>query len=356
MKIAILTDLHVGVKNGSDIFLDYFAKFYREVFFPYCDEHGIKEILMLGDYYDNRKTTRIRALHHNRKSFLEPLMERGMHMTVIPGNHDTFYKSTNEICSLKEHLGHFMNNIHIQMKPGVQMYDNIAIALIPWINQENYSEVLSFINKTTAPILGAHLELNGFEMMKGMKSSDGMDHAIFDKFDFVWTGHYHTKSSKDNIHYLGTPYEMTWADANDPKYFHIFDTDKPSQLEMVRNPLTIFHKIFYNDSEVSDYSKYDVSEMNDKFIKIFVVCRKNQKMFDRFIDKIQNNCTYHDLKIIESYVEFRGDNNNNTNITALTDTTDLIKQYVESISTDLNTDVLIQKLMELHTEAQNNND
>ena len=35
MKVAILNDTHCGVRNSSDIFLDYQARFYEETFFPY---------------------------------------------------------------------------------------------------------------------------------------------------------------------------------------------------------------------------------------------------------------------------------------------------------------------------------
>ena len=73
MKIAILNDTHCGTRNSSDIFLDNAAKFYNETFFPYLKEHDIKQIVHLGDYYDNRKAINIKCLHHNRKHFLEPL-------------------------------------------------------------------------------------------------------------------------------------------------------------------------------------------------------------------------------------------------------------------------------------------
>ena len=70
MKIAILNDTHCGIRNSSDIFMDYQERFYRDVFFPYLIENDIKQILHLGDYYDNRKTINFKALSHNRKIFL----------------------------------------------------------------------------------------------------------------------------------------------------------------------------------------------------------------------------------------------------------------------------------------------
>ena len=76
--------------------MDYQERFYRDVFFPYLKAMDIKNIFHLGDYYDHRKNINFKALHHNRKIFLEPLTEMGIHMDIIPGNHDTFYKNTND--------------------------------------------------------------------------------------------------------------------------------------------------------------------------------------------------------------------------------------------------------------------
>ena len=94
-KIAIINDTHCGIRNSSDIFLDNAAKFYNKTFFPYCVENNIKQIIHLGDYYDNRKHLNIKSLYRNRKDFIEPMIDNGMTMDIIPGNHDTYFKNTN---------------------------------------------------------------------------------------------------------------------------------------------------------------------------------------------------------------------------------------------------------------------
>ena len=96
MKIAVLNDTHCGIRNSSEIFLKNAADFYENIFFPECEKQGIEQILHLGDYYDHRKFVNFKALNHNRKHFLNELRNRGMKMDIIPGNHDTFYKNTNE--------------------------------------------------------------------------------------------------------------------------------------------------------------------------------------------------------------------------------------------------------------------
>ena len=110
--------------------MKYQERFYSEVFFPYLLENNITKILHLGDYYDNRKFINFKALEHNRKIFLEKLREYKIHMDIIPGNHDVFYKNTNELNSLKELLGHYMEEVRIIEKPMVVQYDNTDIAFI----------------------------------------------------------------------------------------------------------------------------------------------------------------------------------------------------------------------------------
>jgi predicted phosphodiesterase len=208
MKVAVLNDTHCGIRNSSEIFLNNSAKFYSEVFFPYCQENGIEQILHLGDYYDHRKFVNFKALNHNRKHFLDPMRKYGMKMDIIPGNHDTYYKNTNDLNSLKECLGHYMNEIHIVMEPKVMEYGSLKIALLPWINPENYDSSMKFIQECKADWLGAHLELNGFEMMRGIKNTHGMSAELFKKFELVLTGHFHCASRQDNIWYLGSQMEV----------------------------------------------------------------------------------------------------------------------------------------------------
>ena len=348
MKIAILNDTHCGIRNSSDIFLNNAAKFYDEIFFPECEKQNVKHIIHLGDYYDNRKFVNFKALNHNRKHFLNELRSRGMTMDIIPGNHDTFYKNTNDLNSLKECLGHYMNEIHIIMEPKVMQYDSLNIALLPWICQENYDQSMSFVRDCKADWLCGHLELGGFEMQRGIESHDGMDHKLFSKFELVLSGHYHTSSRKDNIWYLGSQLEFFWSDAHDPKYFHIMDTET-RKVEKIKNNFTLFKKILYNDDKI-EYNSYDVSDLDNKFVKVIVVNKNDAFVFDRFIDRIQNQDIY-ELKIAENFQEFVGENVDDDGLN-IEDTSQLVDDYIESVDTDLDKDRIKVSMRELMTEAQ----
>ena len=349
MKVAILNDTHCGVRNSSDIFLQYQERFYEEVFFPYLHKHGIKNILHLGDYYEHRKFVNFKALNANRKHFLEPMRDAGITMDIIPGNHDVYFKNTNELCSLKELLGYFTSNVNIIMEPTVLDYDGLGVAVIPWINNSNYEKYTKWAMQCKAPILGAHLELKGFDMMAGMPNPHGMSADVFSRFEQVLSGHFHTKSHKDNVHYLGSQMEFTWADVDDPKYFHILDTET-RELEAVRNPITMFKKIVYDDNKI-DYNDVDVSEYEKHFLKLIVINKNDLYMFDKFVDKLNSIETY-ELKIAESFEEYLGESVEDEKI-SLEDTTHLLDSYVDAVETDLDKDHIKVELRKLYTEAQN---
>ena len=349
MKVAILNDTHCGVRNSSDIFLQYQERFYEEVFFPYLHKHGIKNILHLGDYYEHRKFVNFKALNANRKHFLEPMRDAGITMDIIPGNHDVYFKNTNELCSLKELLGYFTSNVNIIMEPTVLDYDGLGVAVIPWINNSNYEKYTKWAMQCKAPILGAHLELKGFDMMAGMPNPHGMSADVFSRFEQVLSGHFHTKSHKDNVHYLGSQMEFTWADVDYPKYFHILDTET-REIEAVRNPITMFKKIVYDDNKI-DYNDVDVSEYEKHFLKLIVINKNDLYMFDKFVDKLNSIETY-ELKIAESFEEYLGESVEDEKI-SLEDTTHLLDSYVDAVETDLDKDHIKVELRKLYTEAQN---
>lgn len=349
MKIAILNDTHAGARNNSDIFIQYQEDFYSKVFFPYCEEHGITHIIHLGDYYEHRKFVNFKALQANRKHFLEVLKDRGMTMDIIPGNHDVVYKNTNELCSLKELMGHYMNNVNIVMEPKVMDYDGMKFALIPWINAENYADTMKFIKKCKAPILGGHFEFEGFEMHKGAVNTHGMSTKEFERFELVLSGHFHTKSHKGNIHYLGSQMEFNWGDCEDKKYFHVIDTETRA-MTPVLNPLTLFEKVLYNDEKMS-YNEYPVESMQNKFVKVVVIKKTDLFGFDRFIDMIQQ-VKVHELKIAEDFAEYLGDSVADEKV-SVEDTTQLLDSYIEAVETDLSKDRLKNIMRGLYVEASN---
>ena len=351
MKFALLNDTHAGVRNSSDIFINYQEDFYTNVFFPYLLENDIKHIVHLGDALEHRRFINYKALNAHRVHFLDKLREHGITMDIVPGNHDVYYKNTLQLCALKELFGHYMNEISIHMDPTVLEFDGFKLGMVPWICQENQTEVFDFLDNCKADMIGGHFELSGFEVMRGMVlPGHGQDGVLerLRRFETVVSGHYHTKSNQGNIHYLGSQMEFFWNDCDDPKFFHVLDTET-RELTPVRNDLTLYEKIYYDDTK-HDYNAMDLSHLDRKFVKVIVINKTDAFTFERLLDRIQNQ-KIHELKIQENLNEFIGENVADSGL-EVEDTGQLLAGYVDNVETILDKDRLKAELMDLMTEAE----
>jgi DNA repair exonuclease SbcCD nuclease subunit len=347
LKVAIITDQHFGARNDSIAFLDFFEKFYEQTFFPTLDANDITTVLVLGDTFDRRKYVNFYALDRAKKMFFDKLEERGIRVHMLAGNHDTYYKNTNEVNSPDLLLVEY-GNIDVISKPETIVIDGTPICMMPWICPENYQESLDHIKNTKAEICMGHFEIAGFAMYRGMESHDGLAKETFEKFDLVFSGHYHHRSSDQHIHYLGNPYELTWQDYNDPRGFHLFDLST-RELEFICNPYRMFERIEYDDKG-KDPIDLDVVELEQKYVKLVVVNKTDFYKFDKFIQKLYNKGC-HEIKIIEDMSEFQdGEIGEEIN---LEDTLSVLSHYVDSIETDVDKEQIKTYMRTLYTEAVN---
>ena len=347
MKVAIITDQHFGARNDSIAFLDFFEKFYDNTFFPALDANSSDTVLVLGDTFDRRKYVNFYALDRAKKMFFDKLEERGIRVHMLAGNHDTYYKNTNEVNSPDLLLVEY-GNIDVISKPEMIVIDGTSICMMPWICPENYQESLDHITNTKAEICMGHFEIAGFAMHRGMESHDGLAKETFQKFDLVFSGHYHHRSSDKHIHYLGNPYELTWQDYNDPRGFHLFDLDT-RELEFICNPYRMFERIEYNDKE-QDPIDLDLIELEQKYVKLVVVNKTDFYKFDKFIQKLYNKGCY-EIKIIEDLSEFEdGEIGEEIN---LEDTLSVLANYIDSVETDVDKEQIKTFMRTLYTEAVN---
>ena len=102
MKVALITDTHFGARNDSLLFLDFFRKFYENIFFPTLKERGITDVIHLGDVVDRRKFINFKTLNSMKEILFHPLEEMGVNTRIIVGNHDIYYKNTLKVNSMEE--------------------------------------------------------------------------------------------------------------------------------------------------------------------------------------------------------------------------------------------------------------
>ena len=343
MKIAIITDQHFGARKNSKLFHDYFLKFYEDIFFPTLIKEGITTIVDMGDTFDSRKGVDFVSLEWAKNHYYDRLEELGITVHTIIGNHTAYYKNTNDLTGVGLFLREY-DNVKIYPEAEEVRIDKTNFLFVPWINPENQEKTFQLIEESDSPCVMGHLELNGFMATRGHFMEHGMDSNVFDKFERVYSGHYHMRSNKENIFYLGNPYEMYWNDVNDRnRGFHLFDTDTLIHTP-VNNPYQLFHNLYYEDTphQMLDITKYD-----QKILKVIVRKKSDPKQFEKYIDKLYSS-NLAELKIVENFdftegEEFEADESE--------DTISLLNRYIQESEVDLDKSVITEILQDVYREA-----
>ena len=351
MKLCILGDTHFGARGDSLDFHKYFQKFYDEVFFPYLIENDIKVVFQMGDLFDRRKFINFNSLYLSRKYFFEKCERLGIQLHTLIGNHDVAYKNTLEVNSPSLLLNEY-NNIEIYEEFDTVDFDGVSIDVVPWICDDNVDDIFNRMKESKAQICFGHFEIAGFEMDRGNVCESGIDKQSLSKYDVVLTGHFHHKSTDGNITYVGTPYEMTWADWNDPKGFHIFDTET-REMNFVKNSFSMFHKITYDDGKTTfeDWKEYDFSKLKECYVKVVVLNKQNPFLFDHVIDSLYK-AGVSDLSIVEDFTDVNVDLDQDL-IDQAEDTITILSKYIDNLTLDVEPEKLKTLMRELYVEALN---
>jgi DNA repair exonuclease SbcCD nuclease subunit len=277
-NIAIIGDLHFGIKMSDDRFTEYQVEEWKKFISGYCRVNDVKQLIILGDFFDNRNYLSVKMLHIIESQIIDQDME----VILIVGNHDTLYRNTNEVNAPRLIFGRH-KNIRIIDKPEEAYIDDVKCLLLPWINKANKKECAAAIKKTGAEYCFGHLELNDFQMTSGIKCTDGMSAGLFKKFKAVFTGHFHLVQKMGNIHYLGSFYQTTWADCGDRKQIYLLeDGFKLKPVPMAR---PVFTKIYLTKDE--PISKEHIERATDCYTKVYLnykMTAKEDKLLSSLIE------------------------------------------------------------------------
>jgi hypothetical protein len=310
------------------------------VFFPTLEQYGITTVIHMGDAFDSRKSIDYQSLEWSKRVVFEPLSKYDVHMVV--GNHDSYYKNTNNTNSPELLLKDYPN-VKTYSFPTEIKVDNLNVLLLPWICADNQEQSLKMIQKTKSKVVMGHLELQGFRVNRSLVMEHGLNANIFDKFKKVFSGHYHTRSDNGTVFYTGNPYEIYWTDVGDTRGFTIFDTETLEHTP-INNPYRMFHNIYYEDT---NYQTFDTREYENKIVKVIVRKKTDTKKFEKFIDKLYNS-NIAELKVIENFdiqenVEFEAFESE--------DTLSILNRYVEEAEVNLDKSIVQRLLQEVYQEA-----
>ena len=342
MKVAIITDQHFGARKNSKLFHDYFLKFYNDVFFPTLEEYGITTVIDMGDTFDSRKGIDFSALYWAKENYYDKLNSLGCKVITVVGNHTAYYKNTNQINAVDLLLREY-DNVKVISDPEEIKVGELNILFLPWINSENEEKSMKMIKNTKVKVVMGHLELSGFSPYPGFVMEHGMEKNIFNKFDKVFSGHYHTRSNNGTVFYLGNPYQLYWNDVNDNRGFTIFDTETLEHTH-IDNPYQMFQIVYYNDTP---HQTFDTRELKNKIVKVVVRKKSNIKDFEKFVDKLYSE-NIAELKIVEN---FQVEEPENFEVFESENTLSILNRYIQDAEIEMDKS-LVQKIIgDIYQEA-----
>lgn len=346
MKIAILADLHIGIKNASDIMINHQKAFFN-FFFEYLQQNQIDTVIQLGDAFDSRKNANYKVLDFAYKEFFDKIEQLKLNFHTLIGNHDVFYKETLSITSSDLVLRNYQH-VHVHDVPTTLCFDNVTFDLIPWICNENKDQCFKYIANSTSDYCCGHFAINEFPVMGSSLFEGGVDKNIFEHYKHVFSGHFHNRSRKYNITYVGIPYQLTWSDAMTKNGFIVFDTET-QQWDYVENQDRYYFYMTYDDSTPGASTNPETIRIENSFIKVIVAAKNKPALFSNYINTIIKNHPA-DLKIIDQQLIDMQNANIATPQGVIKGTLQLIDEYIDQLEID-NKESLKSTMNSLYNEA-----
>lgn len=339
MKIALLADLHLGVKKSDLVFQQSQLRFFKNQFVPELIEKEIDTIVVCGDVFDTRQTLNVNTENVVIDLFKNVFANFKVH--IIVGNHDIYHTTTTEVNSLKSL--DLLPNVTVYEKPTDIEFDGNKVLMLPWIT--NYID-FDMIVLEHYKYSFAHLDVVGFDMGSNNLSTEGLYvKQIIDKIDHTYTGHYHTRSRREyqdgqTITYIGSPYQINRGDRNQARGYGILDFSNGNFEWVDNHESMLFTKYIYPDvnEEKITGNQVDIEIPYDKI-------NETKKIYD-LVERLNK------LKPAYPVNTFNGDNpNETTDMEIEVDQLNLLtifKSYVDQLETDMDKTEIYNELVKLY--------
>jgi DNA repair exonuclease SbcCD nuclease subunit len=204
-KVACFTDIHFGLKSNSQLH-NQDCEDFVDWFIATAKKEGCDTAIFLGDWHHNRNSINLITLDTSIRC-LEKLGASFEQFFWFPGNHDLFYKDKRDI-----HSSAFGRHI-----PGVTVVEKVTtegdVTLVPWLVGDEWKT----ISQTKSKYMFGHFELPLFYMNAMVQMPDHGELQVnhFKHQDYVFSGHFHKRQSRDKVHYIGNAFPHNFADAWD---------------------------------------------------------------------------------------------------------------------------------------------
>ena len=248
MKIAMIADIHIGIKKADVVFMESQLRFFREQFVPELIEQGIKTIWVLGDVFDTRQQINTLVINKVIELFRDTLKD--FDINIIVGNHDMYLTTDTGINSLK--ILNLLPNVTVYENQTSLTIDGKKILVQPWIT--DYS---TYILTEHYDYAFMHADIIGFDQGGGRLSEAGLiAKELLKHIDYVYSGHYHNGVHREFepgkcITYLGAPYQLTRIDRDGIRGYHILDI-KTGTRSLIENKVSMkFTRHVYPNADLN---------------------------------------------------------------------------------------------------------
>jgi DNA repair exonuclease SbcCD nuclease subunit len=254
--IAIIGDLHFDI---SDILLESQIAFFVQCLIPYCRANGIKILIFEGDVFDNRRHVDIYTKNKILELFQNHLKE--FEIYIICGNHDTYYKTTNDINSLK--ILKLFPNVTVFEEITTKKINGLNFLFVPWLYDLNtLKKWVSENDSKEIDVCIGHFDMIGAKINKNTFSKTGLTKELLYDFRKIFSGHYHTRSIEKNkdreIIYTGTPYQLNFGDVGEDRGFCVLDCETLEH-EFIENEVSIkFVSLEYPEPVIEEKVKGNI--------------------------------------------------------------------------------------------------
>lgn len=285
-KISIVGDLHFGLKGTVPQFVGYQERELDKAV-SYARDNSISDVVVLGDVLNDRRNVYVPTIELLLRKFRE-YADTGIRFFIVVGNHDTFYKNTNRLNTPSELFDGFDPDqfVIVDTEPLTVTMHGRSCLLVPWMAKDVHQEWTSLIETSPADYCFGHFEIDGFVMNNSNKCRSVLRGSSFD-FRRTFSGHFHTRSSRGRILYVGSLCQLDWSDHGLDKGFHVLDAETDG-VEFVRSDDVIFHKILIG----KNFSFDSVKDLRDCFLKVYVNRKLSTKENGLLGELVTRNISY----------------------------------------------------------------
>lgn len=222
--MLLISDLHLR-EDSADVVLN-------EVLPAVAGEAerlGDKHVGILGDVFHIRYRVSVRLLNALRDELMN-WMQRGLTVTIIPGNHDQInVAGRNALEVLGDVIG-----VDVYTEPTWDSHGLWFPYRKPELVEAQLKDALSRKPSPEHPnVLFTHLGIYGAWMNDGWQDKVGLPPGLFEVFDFVICGHYHKHQYVGRkLVYVGSPYQTRADEAGQVKGYGIWNGSRMTHVPM----------------------------------------------------------------------------------------------------------------------------